>query len=73
MILDLGPLPYKLAFEVIHYCFEHNIDRAHCLEMIEACSEKPCPPIKWEIDIPDKYVTFFLLKWSGRLSELQIQ
>lgn len=73
MILDLGPLPYKFAYELINWCWEHSIDEDQCLNLIHASTCKPVPNIEWKINIPDKYVTFFLLKWSARLSELQIQ
>jgi hypothetical protein len=63
MKVDLGPLPYKMAFDMIHWCFDHNIDRENCIKLIEASSERPCPTIKWELDIPEKYVTMFILKW----------
>ncbi len=73
MILDLGPLPYRFAYELIEWCWEHKIDEEQCLRLIHAGTCKPVPDIEWKIDIPDKYVTFFLLKWSGRLSELPIE
>ena len=65
MILDLNPLPYRMAFDIIRFCIEHDIDREKCVRMIEACSEVPCPDIEWEIDIPEKYVDWILLKWSN--------
>ena len=70
MILDLNPLPYRFAFEIIEWCWNHDIDSEQCLRLIHARTLKPVPDIKWELEIPDKYITFFLLKWSNRLSNL---
>lgn len=65
MILDLNPLPYKIAFEIVKWCWEHDIDSEKCLHLIHARTVIPVPDIEWTLDIPDKYITFFLLKWSG--------
>lgn len=76
MIVDLNPLPYRFAIDIIKWCVERDIDREKCLELIEAMSipaKDWNKEIEWTLDIPDKYITFFLIKWSGRLSELQIQ
>ena len=76
MIVDLNPLPYRFAIDIIKWCAERDIDREKCLDLIEAMSipsKDWKKEIEWTLDIPDKYMTFFLLKWSGRLSESQIQ
>jgi hypothetical protein len=64
MIVDLGPLPYRMAFDMIEWCFENNIDRDKCIELLEATTIVPVPEIDWNVDIPDQYVTMFILKWS---------
>lgn len=63
MILDLNPLPYKRAMEVITWCFERGIDQEKCLQLIEALGTAPTPEVEWTLDIPDQYMTYFLLKW----------
>jgi hypothetical protein len=63
MIVDLNPLPCTIAVGLIRMCVEYNIDNLKCLEIVEAMSVvNPSPDIKWELDIPEKYITFFLLK-----------
>lgn len=76
MILDLDPLPYTYAIEIIKWCFERDIDREKCVELIHAMSvsaDKWEKEIEWTLDIPDKYITFFLIKWSGLVSASQIE
>lgn len=62
MIVDLNPLPLEIAFDLIEMCVEYNVDKLKCLEILEAMAATPAPDIKWELDIPEKYITFFLLK-----------
>ncbi len=76
MIVDLDPLPYRFAIDIIKWCVEQDIDQEKCLELIEAMSipaKDWKKEIEWTLDIPDKYMTFFLIKWSGRLSASQIE
>jgi hypothetical protein len=63
MKVDLEPLPYQMAFGMIRWCIENDIDRNNCLRLLEASAENPTPPVIWELEIPDKYLTMFLLKW----------
>lgn len=66
MILDLNPLPFNVAINIIKWCFEHNIDRAKCIQLIEAMSKKPVDnDIEWVLNIPEKYITWFVLKWGN--------
>jgi hypothetical protein len=62
MIVDLDPLPCMTAINLIRMCAEYNIDKPKCIEILEAMTVVPLPDIKWELDIPDKYITFFILK-----------
>ncbi len=70
MKVDLNPLPYTMAYELIKWCWEHNIDSDKCYYLTEVLvgSMKNSDDVDWTLDIPDKYITFFLIKWSGRLS-----
>ena len=65
MILDLGPLPYQLAIEILKWCLDHKIDEENCIRLIDAFTKYPVSNVGWTIDVPDKHVTFFLLKWNG--------
>lgn len=76
MIVDLNPLPYRYAIEIIKWCFDRDIDKEKCAELVHAMSipsQHWKKEIEWTLDIPDKYMTFFLLKWSGLLSESPIE
>lgn len=66
MIVDLNPLPYRHAMELIRWCAERRIDQEKCLTLIEAMATAPTPEVDWTLDVPDQYITYFLLKWSGR-------
>jgi hypothetical protein len=67
MILDLNPLPYRRAMELVRWCYEHNIDKEQCVKLINGVTVSPPPPdLEWMLDIPDKHLTFFMLKWSGQ-------
>jgi hypothetical protein len=66
MKVDLNPLPYTLARNIINWCWEHNIDKDKCAELIQAMTSVGNKTVEneWVLEIPDKYVTFFMLKWS---------
>jgi hypothetical protein len=62
MIVDLMPLPYKTAYDIIHFCVDHKIDQPKCLEILEALSVYPTPDITWTLDLPEQYLTWIILK-----------
>ena len=66
MKVDLNHLPYRMAFDIIKWCAEHDVDKEKCIELLEAMSIAPPPDVVWELDIPEKYITMFVLKWSGQ-------
>lgn len=71
MIVDLNPMRYTHATELIRWCIEHDVDREKCMTLIEAMLKVPSTwdkDLEWTIDIPEKYITYFLLKWSGQES-----
>lgn len=71
MKIDLNPMPYKHALELLKWCLEHNVDRERALTLTEALSIVPNKwgsDVIWELDVPEKYITYFLIKWSGRES-----
>ena len=64
MKVDLNPMPYMQALELIQWCFDRDIDRVQCFRIIDAMTRVPVPSdVEWTIDIPDKYMTYFALKW----------
>jgi hypothetical protein len=66
MIVDLNPLPYRLAFDLLEYCIKHNIDLEQCSKLTEACkinSSEWNDDVVWEIDVPEDVLTYFMLKW----------
>ncbi len=64
MKVDLNPMPYMQALELIQWCFDRDIDRVQCFRIIDAMSRAPVPSdVEWAIDVPDKYMTYFALKW----------
>ena len=66
MRVDLGPLPYQHAQELIKWCVEHNVDRTQAIRLLEQwCSkEKIIEDWEWYLDIPEQHITYFLLKWA---------
>ncbi len=65
MLVDLNPLPYRHAIELIKWCAEHKIDQEKSLKLVEALSTVNPIDIEWSLDIPDKYITMFQLKWAA--------
>jgi hypothetical protein len=65
MILNLDDLPYLLAIKIIKWCFEHDIDRSKCIELLDILSigSTHKDEVSWEIEIPDKYLSFLTLKF----------
>ena len=65
MLVDLNPMPYVRAMELVWWCYARDIDRDRCAKIIEAVSMAPPPKdIEWAIDVPDSYMTYFALKWT---------
>ena len=66
--VDLGPLPYRQAMELVHWCAMNDIDRERALDIIESwstVSDGTVDTDSWYLDIPDKYITYFVMKWSN--------
>lgn len=62
--VELGHLPYRIAIDIIQWCVDRDIDFEKCQELIHAMGTKPVHEIEWSLEIPDKYITYFLLKWE---------
>ena len=67
MILDLDPLPYRVAINIIEWCVDNDIDRKKAHELIEIMSLKPNDwpeHVDWTLDIPDSYTSWLVLRYS---------
>lgn len=64
MIVDLNQMQYSRAIELIHWCVDHQIDYPNAVKLVEALSISPVPDVTWELDIPEQYVTWMLMKWA---------
>lgn len=64
--VNLGPLPFRQAIDMIEWCFEHNIDRARCIKYIDLMGKKASDndTDEWFLMIPEKLITFFAIKWA---------
>ena len=65
MKIDLLPMPYTHARELLEYCVERNIDRDNVMRLLEAFTTAGCAVSDehWSIDVPDHIMTYFALKW----------
>jgi hypothetical protein len=68
MKVHLDPLPYTVALKILKWCFEHDIDKDKCKELIGSMGVTPIPDLEWTLEIPEKYVTWFILKWGNNAS-----
>lgn len=66
MRVELGPLPYQYARELIEWCAHNDIDRLQAFKLLEAWCDKDIviADEDWFLDIPDQYVTYFMMKWA---------
>jgi hypothetical protein len=65
MLVDLNPMPYVHAMELVRWCYSRGIDQDRCAKIIKAVTMSPPPDdVEWMIDVPDSYMTYFALKWS---------
>jgi hypothetical protein len=65
MKIDLLPMPYTRARELINYCVEKDIDRDNALRLLAAFTKRggPLTSDDWVLDVPDSLMTYFALKW----------
>lgn len=65
MLVDLNSMPYVQAMELVRWCYVRDIDRDRCEKIIQATTMAPSPnDVEWMIDVPDSYMTYFVLKWT---------
>lgn len=60
MKVDVGKLPWRRAHDVIEWCIEHDVEREKCLDILSCLDEE------WIIEVPDKQMMLFILKWDLR-------
>jgi hypothetical protein len=65
MKIDLLPMPYTRARELINYCVEKDIDRDNALRLLAVFTKRggPLQSDDWVLDVPDSLMTYFALKW----------
>lgn len=65
MILDLNQLPFNVVMPIVKWCYERNIDRSKCAELINEWHSKPPynNKIEWTLEVPKEYMSFITLKW----------
>jgi hypothetical protein len=65
MKVDLLPMPYTHARELINYCVEKDIDRDNALRLMAVFTKRggPLTSDDWVLDVPDSLMTYFALKW----------
>ena len=65
MKIDLLPMPYTHARELINYCVEKDIDRDNAMRLLAVVTKRggPLKSDDWVLDIPESIMTYFALKW----------
>lgn len=66
MILDLDPLPYRQAIDIIKWCFDNDVDKIKAQKLIEMMCKKPIDwpdHVDWTLDVPDSYTSWITLKF----------
>ena len=65
MKVDLLPMPYRHARELLFYCVERRIDIDQSMKVLEAFSTagSSLPEEEWYLNVPDSLMTYFALKW----------
>jgi hypothetical protein len=67
MILDLNPLPYKLAIDIIKWCFDNNVNREKAILLTEMMGIVPDDwpdDLEWTLEIPEAYATWISLRFA---------
>lgn len=67
MILDLDFMYYRTAIDIIHWCVKNNVDRIRAELLAEAIHKNPIPQVVWELEIPDKYVSWLILNFDLKI------
>ena len=65
MKVDLLPMPYRQARELLEYCVERRIDIDQAMKVLTAFSTAGSTLLEeeWYLNVPDSLMTYFALKW----------
>jgi hypothetical protein len=65
MKVDLRPMPYSHARELLEYCVERGIDKDQSMKVLAAFSTVGSSLLdeEWCLNVPDSLMTYFALKW----------
>ena len=65
MKVDLLPMSYRHARELLEYCVERHIDIDQSMKVLTAFSTagSTLPEEEWYLNVPDSLMTYFALKW----------
>lgn len=67
MTLDLNPLPYHTAIDIIKWCFDNNVDREKAIFLTEMMGIVPDDwpsDLEWTLEIPEAYATWITLRFT---------
>lgn len=67
MILDLDFMNYRTAIDIIYWCVKNNVDRVKAELLAEAIHQNPVPQVVWQLEIPDEYVPWLMLKFDLKI------
>ena len=70
MKINLGSMPYMKAMAIVKWCFEHNIDTGKCIKLATRIADIKPTGEEWSLEVPDEYITFFMLKWDLTVREV---
>jgi hypothetical protein len=65
MKVDLLPMPYTHARELINYCVEKHIDLDNAQRLLAAFTQRGhvIQTDDWYLNVPDGIMTYFSIKW----------
>jgi hypothetical protein len=67
MKVDLLPMSYHQARELIEYCVEHDIDSDNAQRILAAFKRRGnyLKVDDWVLTVPDNLMTYFALRWPA--------
>jgi hypothetical protein len=66
MRVDLLPMPYLHARELIEYCIERGIDLDNAERLLAAFTKSghSITTDDWHLTVPESLMTYFAMKWA---------
>ena len=67
MKVDLLPMPYRRARELIEYCVENDIDSDNAQRILAAFKRRGnyLKVDDWSLTVPESLMTYFALRWPA--------